>query len=224
MTIQQVSNYSFVRLCCHRKLNFTLVEMLVVIAIIGILASLLMPGLRNAISTARMVQCSNNLKQIGIGSLQYLQDNYGKFPDFRNVGGTGVKIWREYYNPYVYPSVSLGSCYENAGPWRCPEKDIVTTGVNRSWVNSARYGGNFSLTHKSISSVKSPGSTMLAIDTNLYNGNHTFPKNWGSTFNWIDWRHLDINSVMLFIDNHIQRYNRYGDYTEADFDRKQWPD
>lgn len=61
----------------RRHHGFTLVEMLVVIAIIGILASLLMPSLMRGLDSARAIACANNLKQLGVVNMTYANDFNG---------------------------------------------------------------------------------------------------------------------------------------------------
>ena len=63
----------------HHSLAFTLVELLVVIAIIGLLVSLLLPAIQAAREYARRSQCTNNMRQISLGMLNY-HDTLKSFP------------------------------------------------------------------------------------------------------------------------------------------------
>jgi prepilin-type N-terminal cleavage/methylation domain-containing protein/prepilin-type processing-associated H-X9-DG protein len=76
---------------------FTLIELLTVIAIIGILAAILIPTVGRVRSSARTSQCASNLRQIGSATLLYANDNRGAFPRQR---------WDYVYDLWPYVTAS----------------------------------------------------------------------------------------------------------------------
>jgi prepilin-type N-terminal cleavage/methylation domain-containing protein/prepilin-type processing-associated H-X9-DG protein len=75
----------------HRK-AMTLVELLVVMAIIGVLVAMLLPAIQVARGAARAASCKNNMRQIGLAVCQFCDTHKGHFPDWYHTGN-GAKSW-----------------------------------------------------------------------------------------------------------------------------------
>jgi prepilin-type N-terminal cleavage/methylation domain-containing protein/prepilin-type processing-associated H-X9-DG protein len=106
----------------NRKPGFTLVELLTVIAIVGVLVALLMPALQRARESARSSQCKSNLRQIGLALTRYLdqQGDRGTFPQAARLPKTE--------NPDNLPSiyeVLADYCENNVDIFICPS-DFLT--------------------------------------------------------------------------------------------------
>ena len=79
-----------------KRSGFTLIELLVVIAILAILAAILFPAFARARENARRTSCLSNVKQMGLGLMQYTQDYDETLPYYINVG-----VWQDTLQPYI---------------------------------------------------------------------------------------------------------------------------
>ncbi len=83
------------------RFGFTLIELLVVISIIALLLSILMPSLSKAKELSRNVVCQSNLRQQGLGSSYYVQDNDNHLPAYLGLMSEGSVTWAQTLAPYL---------------------------------------------------------------------------------------------------------------------------
>jgi len=100
---------------------FTLVEMLVVIAIIAILSSMLMPALGKSLGSARDMLCKSNLKQIGISCSLYMNDNKSMVVNSQIAGYVTNASWGWLLGEAGYVEKNGISAWNAVGVFRCPE-------------------------------------------------------------------------------------------------------
>lgn len=162
--------------------GFTLIELLVVIAIIAILAAILFPVFARARENARRASCMSNLKQIGLGLLQYTQDYDEKLPRSwsgvdsdasKPVGDPSDRYkWMDAIYPYT-KSIQL---------FNCPSDDLGTDllGTHKnsaySFRNGYRYGSyamnhvysdfgaTWSVSGTSLATIEAPATTVWVAD------------------------------------------------------------
>jgi len=72
---------------------FTLVELLVVIAVVAVLASLILPALARSKDSARRIQCVSNIRQLGMAATMYWDDNSGQTFSYRGAFTNGGDIF-----------------------------------------------------------------------------------------------------------------------------------
>lgn len=128
-----------VRASSRLPVQFTLVEMLVVIAIIGILASLLMPALHGALGSSRQAACSNNLRQMGIWGFQYSDEWNGILPHNGNYWVGDFRGYNTISNGYwISKNPSWQSTAKGGTVLHCPQASAsVQPYTTDTWDNPA---------------------------------------------------------------------------------------
>ena len=154
------------------RTKFTLVEMLVVIAIISILASLMLPSLHSAYNSARAVVCANNMRSMGQG-VQIYASNYNAFI----LHHIGLNMWSwSNWEGTIKESLAVG--WEI---YRCPSDDVALVASKVKWSNwyKRSYG------YHAGSNVLTRGGAGIHVDGSSHGWPPTLGRIGGAKLNWI---------------------------------------
>ena len=158
---------------------FTIIELLAVITIIGILASLLLPALNAARLKTRDTSCKNNLRQIGLSLQLYRADYDERFPDYGAIGARdskGIEYSGANYRrglgendgggPEIYGVAAAISPYlgNNQNVWCCPNATPLKLSYKNTYAWYAKYFNYLS---------RSKGMTFKAAVTTMAQLNKT---------------------------------------------------
>ena len=167
--------------------GFTLIEFLVVIAIIGILVSIILPVLGKAREFARRTQCASNLKHIGLALRMYANDQDGAFPAG---GSTGMESLGTLYNKYI----------SERKIFRCPGNNGVSE------------ANNLNLT--AVSDILTPNTSFTTAGCSYgYDDTHTLEEDpgviiaadaQGTSTTGLSDNHNETGQNVLYLDGHVE--------------------
>jgi prepilin-type N-terminal cleavage/methylation domain-containing protein len=210
----------------HRRCAFTLVELLVVVAIIALLISILLPALKQAKAIAVSVTCSSQLKQTAMATHLYAEDNEGFGPST-----TWPPIAVAYLNlqgppfPLACPAKPYGTTppgYYTPRPWasnislnRSLDDDCMDGGAaSNSKTNGVTHPPGVNYWSQPYRRVQDPAGTTMFFDALLVSEQnsslptYTYASEFGYGWLSLDYRHPGGGGAgmgnVVFVDQHVE--------------------
>ena len=210
------------RACRAGNSGFTLIEILIVVAIIGLLAALLFPAFKSARGAAHRASCASNLQQIGLAFQMYAQDARNKLPPLLLPSDTNCS-WPIQILPYTR-SVEVFKCPSSPhGDFR-PDCPVTEPGAPFQ-IGRGSYDVNFFEAvnrGRSLLSIRNPGDTILLCDG--AGGQATFGMTDESINSLVSVRDLSVlgdrhgnGANVGYVDGHV-KWVKYDDLLDV----KQW--
>jgi prepilin-type N-terminal cleavage/methylation domain-containing protein len=217
---------------------FTFVELLVVIAVVGIIAAWLMPALSRARAKARRTTCTNNLRQINFATRMYADDHQEAIVLPAGFAGrnTDYQLYKENVKDYAgytgqaSPSEKLFACpsdtfyytwgggsgrYHNKGICGESFTDFTSyafNGENRRGTNAPGIAG------KRLSSIRTPSRTLL-----IYEAAAMTPFSWHTPERARgDYRFRDSMNMVSYVDGHVNYVKMFWDTNTAPWHEEAW--
>ena len=206
------------------RVGFTLVELLVVIAVIGILVGLLLPAVNASRAAARRTQCINNMRQVGLGLHNYATAHGGQFPEVSGHGVLREEAWIFTLGPFMEQVDEIRICPDD--PQRVQrladkETSYVLNGYLGVVVDLDLGGGlrvrNIHGTKKNINKIKATSRTIAMFEAgDGVHVDHIHSYDWFSLNNINDGtvfeavshevdvdRHSGTGANYLYLDGHV---------------------
>jgi prepilin-type N-terminal cleavage/methylation domain-containing protein/prepilin-type processing-associated H-X9-DG protein len=170
-----------------RREGFTLVEVIVTVAVIGILAAILLPVFASARERGRQSRCATNLRQIGAAFDLYTEDWDGTFPPLYYLRNDGGRLQEVTWKAQLFPYIGINGLYlcPSSQWWgdryyaEHPEVPPPSYAANQMALSHREkdYGGDapFLLsrsTERSVGDIRNPSETVLVFETQLPNNDY----------------------------------------------------
>jgi len=200
--------------------GFTLIELLVVIAIISILATILFPVFARARENARRASCMSNLKQIGLGTMMYIQDYDEEYPIYRVARSAADRDdkpygWADALQPYIksaqlYQCPSEDNAYDTTLRPSDTDSDYTDYAYN-IWIGGYYINDSGSGTKGAPlrqSAIAETSLTVMFMDWKAGNASNYSDTTARNGLEWHNYmRHLD-GANLAFADGHAKWYKK----------------